>query len=633
MLCSVEVSMKNSYRLLLLSFSLIVIASLSYSQSDTVTILHFNDTHSCLAPIGPRDANLKGTLGGIARAATLIGMTRMEDPNAIVLHAGDAFIGDLFFTVYFGVAEFEIMNAIGFDAMAVGNHEFDLTPALLQMALDTAFQSGGFPLLSANTVLDDPAVQPLKKYIHPYFIKQAGAVKVGIFGLTTPMTNLLSQPSPAFIDTNFIPIAASLVDTLKAKGCTVIVCLSHLGVQLDQVLASYVPGINVIVGGHDHLKFDTPIMVKGPTEDTCFIVQANAFYLNGGKMKLLVNGNNVHLLNYQMIDLDASIPEDPTVAGTVDALIAGIEQTYDSVFTKRVGYAKTDFEEVATDLTAVGQHDTPIGNLVTDAFRDETKTDIAIEVGGSTAQKIYSGPLVGDDLFRVVGYGYNTENGLGYHLATMTMSGSDILSALETIGLSNIESDDEFLVQSSGMSYVFNSGRPVGSRVVGVLVGGQPLDLTKQYSITVNESVPLILQLYGIGFSNLHVCSGDTTEFKVLLKYVAAQDTITPTRRNDVTNPVVKAADGIPNTFSLHQNYPNPFNPSTTIAFDLPKQSHVALRIFNILGQEVMMAANGQFTAGMHKVVFDASQLSSGVYFYQLRAGDFVQTRKMVLTR
>jgi len=625
--------MKNSARFLFCCCSLILACSLGISRSDTLTILHFNDSHSNLAPIGPRDANLKGTLGGIARAATLIGMTKTEDPNAIVLHGGDVFIGDLFFNKYFGVPELQMMNALGFDAMAVGNHEFDLTPATLLGALATAFPTGGFPLLSANLNLDSASVQPLGSFVRPYLIKQAGNIKVGVFGLTTPMTNLLSQPSPAFIDTNIIPIAAAMVDTLTAANCGVIICLSHLGSHLDQVLAGYVPGINVIVGAHDHYKFDTPIIVQGPTGDTCYIVQANAFYLNAGKLRVLVGGGKVRALDYRMIDLDNTIPEDPTIAATVDGLVAGIEQTYDSVFSKRIGYATADFEEVATNLTEPGLHDTPIGNLVTDAFREETHTDIAIEVGGSTAQKIYHGPLIADDLFRVVGYGYNTENGLGYHLATMKMTGADILGALELIGLSGIEMDDEFLVQASGMSYVYNSSRPAGKRVASVMVGGQPLNPAQLYTVTTNEFVPMVLPYYSINPSDVHTCSGDTTEFQVLLKYVAARDTISPTRRSTVTNPVLKVSGGTPKTFSLLQNYPNPFNPSTSISFDVPRVSFVTLKVFNLLGQEIATIVAGNLNPGTYRYSFDAGRLASGVYLYQLRTGDYLQTRKMILMK
>ena len=98
------------------------------AQTDTITILHINDTHSTLAPL---DADLHGTRGGIARVTTIIGMTKAQETNVLTLHGGDLFIGDLFFNKYFGVAELQIMKGLGFDAMCVGNHEFDLDPGTL----------------------------------------------------------------------------------------------------------------------------------------------------------------------------------------------------------------------------------------------------------------------------------------------------------------------------------------------------------------------------------------------------------------------------------------------------------------------------------------------------------------------
>lgn len=616
-------------------FSLVLMAVLSptsRSQVDTVTILHFNDTHSNLAPIGPRDAALKGTLGGIARAATLIGMTRMEDQNALVLHAGDIFIGDLFFNKYFGVAELQMMKSIGFDAMTIGNHEFDLYPSTLQMALDTAFQAGGIPLLSANTYLENDTVKGLKKYVQPYMIKEYPHAKIGVFGMTTPLANVLSNPKPAFIDTNIVQVAYAMVESLKTKGCSVIICLSHLGVYLDQVVASYVPGINVIVGGHDHFKFEQPIVVQNPATDTTFIVQANAFYLDAGKMRMTVSGSTVRLLKYELLPLDANVPEEPTIAAIVDGLIKDIESTYGPLFTKRVGYATADFEEVAASLTDNGYKDTPIGNLVTDAFRAFTKTDIAIEVGGSTAQPLFHGPIVAEDLFRVVGYGFNTYNGLGYHLAQLSMKGDAIIAGLE-FGVSNIEQDDENLVQASGLTYYYSSHRPIGERVGLVMVGDKPIDRNKFYTVTTNEFVPMFLDYIQIPYSNLRVFGGDTTEFQVLANYVAAEDTISPKRRLTIVSPVQAVAQSTPKSFALGQNYPNPFNPSTEISVDVPRTSRVSLRVYNMLGQEVATLVNGQLAGGSYLYRFDARHLASGTYFYSLQTQERTFVKKMMLVK
>jgi 5'-nucleotidase / UDP-sugar diphosphatase len=648
---------------LLLASAFVLLSTVSlFSQTDTVTILHINDTHSNLAPIGPRDASLKGSLGGVARAATLIGMERMANPNALLLHAGDISIGDLFYTKYLAAAELQILGALGCDAMTLGNHEFDLTPAYLDTSLAHGFAGGSFPILCANIFLDDPAVQPLKNYVKPYAIKQTGNVKVGIFGLTTPATNLLSQPAPAVLDTNFIQTAAAMVETLMTKGCNVVICLSHLGVGYDQLVAQNVPGIHLIVGGHDHLKVGMP--VQNPVGDTTWIVQANAFYLDLGKVRLTVSGGKVRMLDHTIEPITDAIPEEPTIAAEVDGMIADIESVYGPVFSTKIADVTADFEEVADSLTVPGNHDTPIGCLVTDAFRATTGTQVAMEVGGSTAEPLYHGPIVMADAFRVVGYGFNTVNGLGYRLCTMSMTGAAIYAGIE-FGLSSIEQDDEFLVQVSGMSYEYDPLQPAYSRVKWIKVGNAPLDPQATYTVSANEFVPLFLGTFGIPFENLHIC-GDTTEFSALAGYIQALGTLDPRsfeqRVGRVTTDVDPKQPGsvIPNKYELNQNYPNPFNPSTTIKYTVAgagpvsansgdrdsrsalqadrrgqgsEASNVELRVYDVLGREVAVLVNERQTAGAYEVKFNAAGLATGMYLCRLTVGAFTAVRKMMLVK
>lgn len=601
------------------------------ANSDTLTILHVNDTHSCLAPLGPRTSTLEGTQGGIARAATFIGMMRQTYPNLMLLHAGDLFVGDLFFNKYFGVPELQLMQSLGFDAMAVGNHEFDLTPAILDTALSNAFPSGGFPLVSANTVLEHPDVQHLKTFIKPYTIKQVGNVKVGIFGMTTPATNLLSQPAPAFIDTNIIQIAAAMVDTLQSQDCNVVICLSHLGLDLDKLVAQYVPGIDAIIGGHDHYSFSHALPVVNPAGDTTWIAQAGSQYKNIGMVQLVVDSNQVRLMQSSVVPLDQSIPEEPTVRATVQMLIAGIEQTYGAVYSQRISTVGEFFEEEADSLMFNGYRDTPVGNLVTDAYKAATGAQIAIQPGGSTAQPLYAGPLVPADVFRTVGYGFNTENGLGYHLVTFEMRGAALMAGIE-FGLSGIEQNDEFFIQASGLTYTYNARRPPFSRLVDARVGTVPLDPAATYSIATNYLVLLVLSQLQIPFSNPHVFSGDTTEFQVLTAYISQFDTLRPIPRQRILSPV-KEITSTPREFRLDQNYPNPFNPATRIVFYLTEKAPTNLIIFNLLGQEVVTLVNSTLDSGQHEIAFNAYNLPSGVYLYRLQSGNLVQSRKMLLMK
>ena len=515
--------MKN----LLFTFAAFVLfTSLIFSQPDTLTILHVNDSHSTLEAIGPRDANLKGTLGGVSRVATLVGMTKMTEPNVLFLHAGDISIGDVFFNRNFHVPELKILSALGVDAMTLGNHEFDLGPQALLGSLQYSFpvSTDAFPLLTANIDFSDPTIAALENYVDEYTIKEFGDLKIGIFGLTTPATNLLSNPSPAIVSEDIITIAATMVSTLRTvENCDVVIFLSHLGVALDQVIAANIPGINVIVGGHDHYKYEVPITMTDPLGGTTWILQARSNYLNVGKMSLQVDGTNVSLLDYQLIPIDTNIPQEPTVQAIVDGMITDIETFYGiPFFTQPMGYASSFFAEETKDLLTLGTHDTPLGNLVADAFRLYTSTDIAMQAGGSIALPLWEGVFTPGDLFRVNGYGFNMTNTLGFQLTTFDLTGLDILKGL-TFGLSEIESNDEFLIQASGMEYTYDGTKPAIERLVSVKINGMPIDPAATYSVTANEMVLGILAFIGIIPANVNILTG-VTEFQALSQYVMMQN-------------------------------------------------------------------------------------------------------------
>ena len=624
-----------------LFITLFLLSSLLFSQQDTLTILHLNDTHSNLAPSAPRTTTLEGTTGGIARAASVIGLTKMTEPNVLTLHAGDFFVGDLMFNFYFGVPELQILQSLGVDAIAVGNHEFDLMPSTLTTALKTAFPSldQNIPLLSANAIMEDTSVTVLKDFIKPYVIKEYGKIKVGIFGMTTTETNTYSLPSPVVIDTNVFVCAATMVETLKASGCNVVIMLSHLGRFYDEAMAQNIPGINIIVGGHDHYTTETPVEIANNYVGKTWFVQADAFYSRVGKMKIGVEGENVSLLDYQSILLDGNIPEEPSVKAVVDQLTTELETTLSwKVFTEKIGEATEDLNEVAV-LSQPGRFDTPIGNLVSDAFRDATKTQIAIQLGGSTAQKLYKGPIVAADVFRMIGYGFNEVNGLGYRLATFTITGAELWKGFE-ICLATAEYNDEMLLQVSGMEYSFDLNLAAHSRLRWIKINGVDIDFNATYTATANEFFVAALPMFGVEISNLSLLT-DTAELQVVVSYIAAHSPISPNQEGRVTTKVNEDEKILPDEFQLKQNYPNPFNPETVISWQLAVSSFVTLKVFDVLGNEVATLVNEEQQAGNHSIKFDATNnrqlstnsLPSGVYFYRLQANGKFLTKSMVLLK
>ena len=485
----------------------------------TITLLHVNDTHSHLDAWGPKDRHFEGTLGGMAKAATVIARVRAAEPNVLLLHAGDVFHGDLFFNAYFGVPELRLMRQLGFDAMAVGNHEFDFGPAVLAGSLTAAYGDDTLPLLSAN--LDLSGYPALTTWIRPALIRDVGGVRIGIFGMTVP-DDVMNMPAPVQIlgagdPTVLMGIAAQQVGELRRSGAEVVICLSHLGVLYDRAIAANVPGIDIIVGGHDHNVFYRPEAVANPEGGPTLILQAGSHYEYVGRLRFTVDAGKVRVLSYRLLPVDERVRPLPQVQSVVDDLERGIVATYGDVYKLRLATAVCDLETV-TDPDRP-ERDSAMGDLVTDALRARTSTDIAITANGLIDEGIFRGPIVGVDLFRPVSYGYDSATGLGLKIATLRIAGAELIESLE-MGLAYLGINEDFFLQVSGMSFQYDPRAVAGARVrqESVRVHGQSLDPYRIYSVTVNEAIAALLPMMGVDISELQILPD--LEYEVLKDHV-----------------------------------------------------------------------------------------------------------------
>ena len=631
---------------LTLATVVVLCVTVSLAGGTVVTIVHVNDTHSHLDAFGPKDFRLNGTIGGIAKAATVIGSIRATEQHVVLLHGGDASVGDFFYNQYFGVPEFQIMGQLGFDAMAVGNHEFDLTPSTLAMALNGASPMQ-FPLLSANLVLSGTADgDALSPFIKPSVLIDRG-VKIGIFGMTVwdnPTMNpgQLTLLSLAQVD------CQGIVNGLRQQGAQIVVCLSHMGYLHDRELASTVTGIDVIVGAHDHYLFEKPVRVKNGGKVT-LILQAGAFYLHVGKLRLNVEGQKVTFLDYTMIPVDGRIPAVPEIQAVINTLKQGIVQAYGDVYHKPVGWALTDLSREYDTTSQI--RDTPIGDLVTDALRRKGGTQLGFSATGMINEKIYAGPIVGADVFRSFPYGYDQGSGLGLKLVRVRTDGASIVTGLEA-ALSFLGVTDDYAPQVSGMTFRYNGANPVGSRVdlSSVRIGGRPINFSASYTMTVDEGLAPLLPGLGMNVSVLDVMPD--FEYTVVKDFIRQLGMVAYRPEGRIRDISVKCPGARPSdedvasapaagepasaavtSYQLDQNYPNPFNPSTTIRFALPARAQTSLTVFNAIGQVVGRLVDGMEDAGVHEVRFDGTGLASGVYFYRLQAGSYTETRRFTLVK
>ena len=223
-----------------------------------LVVLHTNDTHSRMDPF-PMDGGRFEGLGGAARRATLIRRVREANEHVLLLDSGDIFQGTPYFNFFGGELEFRAMTAMGYDVATLGNHDFDNgVDGLVDM-----LPEAGFEFVSANY---DVSGSALAGHVEPYTIREFGGVKVGIFGLGIAFDKLvLASLHEGVVYTDPVAAARRTCRVLRDQGCSLVICLSHLGYRYgdpdrpsDQVLATEVPEIDLILGGHTHTFLDDP---------------------------------------------------------------------------------------------------------------------------------------------------------------------------------------------------------------------------------------------------------------------------------------------------------------------------------------------------------------------------------------
>lgn len=257
-----------------------------------IVILHTNDVHSHLEPFPLNDPKYPG-LGGVERRAALIRDIRAREKNVIVLDAGDIFQGTPYFNMFGGEVEMKMMTAMGYDASAIGNHDFDGGLDNLAKQL----QHASFPLLCANY---DFTGTPMEGKTVPYKIFEHEGVRTGVFGLGIELAGLVDSRlygKTVYLD----PIikAAEMVKELRdEKKCDVVVCLSHLGFKYendkvsDMVLAKKSKGIDVIIGGHTHTFLDKATVVKNREGEDVVIAQVGWAGIRLGKIEIFTDKNS-----------------------------------------------------------------------------------------------------------------------------------------------------------------------------------------------------------------------------------------------------------------------------------------------------------------------------------------------------
>ena len=459
------------------------------SADYALTILHTNDFHARFEPISKYDSGCKPAdndegkcFGGSARLVTAVREARAAKPNTLLVDGGDQFQGTLYYNYYKGKAAAEMMNAMAYDGMTVGNHEFDDGPEVLAGFMDAV----NFPVLMSNA--DVSAEPALAGKLMPSTIVEKDGEKIGLIGLTPKDTDELSSPGKNIAFEEPAGAVAREVAKLEAQGIDKIIVLSHSGYGVDLAVAAAVDGVDVIVGGHtntllsnsnDRAAGPYPTMVTTPNGGKTAIVSAYAYGKFLGELDVVFDdaGALISATGEPRV-MDASVAEDPKIKGRLEQLAEPLEEIRSKVV------AGTDMP-IGGDRAVCRSQACEMGVLVADAMLARVKgqgIDIAITNGGGLRASIDAGEITMGEVLTVLPF-QNT-------LATFQLKGADVLAALEN-GVSQIEEGAGRFPQVAGLKFAFDAAKAAGSRVSDVHVamdgGWTPLDPDYTYGVVSNN--------------------------------------------------------------------------------------------------------------------------------------------------
>lgn len=422
-----------------------------------VTVWHTNDVHGWVMARPSKD-DPKTLVGG---APALAAKLAASPGPRLLLDAGDWWQGTPEGSLTKGDVMAEYFNALGYDAVVVGNHEYDAG----QDELKKLIPKVKAPVLSANT--RDAKSGARVKWVKPWVIKEVAGVKFGIFGLTTTGMKRLAFPQniAGLSFRREADEARDCVAELKKNGAQVIIALTHVGFEQegrgkfegDQTIAREVPGIDLIVGGHSHTFLRQPY--RDPANGT-LITQAGQYLFAVGKTTLVIDDETKKVVSASdaLVDLSPAEGEDGAVKAIVDKRMAEVERVFAVV--------------LATAPRRYGREadkESELGGWMTDCYREHQRADVAIQNGGGIRADLPAGPVTLRSVFNVMPF----DN----YLVKLRMKGSDVRDALDHgLGMGRI-------AQISGASATVRRRAPAGARLVSASVGGAPLDDAREYTV------------------------------------------------------------------------------------------------------------------------------------------------------
>ncbi|MBU6422621.1 MAG: bifunctional metallophosphatase/5'-nucleotidase [Chloroflexi bacterium] len=492
-------------------------AGLAPLAADRIQILHTNDIH------GHLDAQTVGTSaagfqrGGMALLGGLIQLQRSRAPErTLTLDAGDALSGTLIAAIDHGASMTKAMSLIGYDAQAIGNHDLDWGQAELAKRAAEA----GFPFLAANLV--EAATGRPPEWAKPYVIKDLGIARVGVIGLTYPSASIIKATSTTGL--LFLPGIDSVRKYLPEvrRQADVVVVLSHLGVEGgtsrigggDTALAQAVPGIDIIVGGHDHITLSAPRTV-GSTR----IFQAGSYGQELGRVEVTVDPATRHVAAVQTSNVILPVATGAAAPlASVASLVAQRRADADRYGTRVVGTA-------TETLTASRDMNDPLGELVADALLDYGRrvgwmSVVSFYIAAGVRASFPRGTITYERLAEVLPF-QDT-------VVSVDLTGAQLRQVFE--GMAGAAGR----LFVSGATLAYRPSARVGERVVRATVGGEPLDPTRVYHVATIDYLQGGGDGHAVFTAGTNVIYGDV-DLDVVSGYVTAHSPVSPVSPGRVT--------------------------------------------------------------------------------------------------
>ena len=454
------------------------------AQERKITILHTNDMHSRLQGFAPESAyspltlNNDKTIGGFARIAAVLKTERQKPGQAtLIIDAGDFLMGTLFHTMEERTGfQLPLMKEMGYDIVAIGNHEFDFGPQALARIITKSAAAGKLPVILLGNAIFSPAddsdnsLEELfrKEIIRRTFIKEVGGIRIGFFSLLgKDAVNVAPMAKPVTFgdQTAFSEKAAK---ELRSQGCEIVICISHSGVTPgkngqwsgeDAELAARVKDIDLIISGHTHTRLDKPVMVNGIP-----VVQAGEYGEYIGKAVLALSDGKVKLESYELIPVDDRIMGD---RGT-DSLIKEQEDKITERILKpnHLDYLEPLLESpVSLECNEQGNlDDSNLGPLVADAIHwylnrnSAAGDDVSMISAGVIRDKMMPGVQSTADIFRIVPLGFGSDSIPGYPLARTYLTGRELKNTLEVLLVAQ-KSNPDYHCFFSGFRAEYDPGK------------------------------------------------------------------------------------------------------------------------------------------------------------------------------